>query len=139
MVARVTDFGLAKIMNIAEPYKESSSFVTKGTIGYVAPEYGSGSPISMDGVIYSYGVLLLEMFTERRPTASFMNGMTSLVDFVKTAYPDNLLEILDANATYNGYTQDMTQLVIYPVFRLGLACCKESPRERMKRIMKSRN
>uniref|UniRef100_A0A0E0LSU2 Receptor kinase-like protein Xa21 n=1 Tax=Oryza punctata TaxID=4537 RepID=A0A0E0LSU2_ORYPU len=132
MVAHVTDFGLAKIMNIAEPCKESSSFVIKGTIGYVAPEYGSGSPVSMDGDIYSYGVLLLEMFTGRRPTDNFIDGIISLVDYVKMAYPNNLLEILDTNATYNGNTQDMTQLVVYPIFRLGLACCRESPSERMK-------
>lgn len=99
---------------------------------YMFAEYGSGSPVSMDGDIYSYGVLLLEMFTGRRPTDNFINGMASLIDYVKTAYPNNLLEILDTNATYNGNTQDMTQLVVYPIFRLGLACCKESPRERMK-------
>ncbi|KAF2918801.1 hypothetical protein DAI22_08g084100 [Oryza sativa Japonica Group] len=95
MVTQATDFGLAKIMNIAEPCKESSSFVTKGTIRYVATEYGSGSPVSMDGDIYSYRVLLLEMFTRRRLTNIFINGMTSLVDIVKMAYPNNLLEILD--------------------------------------------
>nr|BAD05495.1 putative protein kinase Xa21, receptor type [Oryza sativa Japonica Group]BAD05667.1 putative protein kinase Xa21, receptor type [Oryza sativa Japonica Group] len=81
LVAHVTDFGLARIMNIAEPFKESSSFVIKGTIGYVAPEYGSGSQVSMDGDIYSYGVLLLEMFTGRRPTDNFNYGTTSLVDY----------------------------------------------------------
>uniref|UniRef100_A0A0E0ASU1 Receptor kinase-like protein Xa21 n=1 Tax=Oryza glumipatula TaxID=40148 RepID=A0A0E0ASU1_9ORYZ len=132
LVAHVTDFGLARIMSIAEPCKESSSFVIKGTIGYVAPEYGSGSQVSMDGDIYSYGVLLLEMFTGRRPTDNFNNGITSLVDYVKAAYPNNILEILDARATYNGNTQDIIELVVYPIFRLGLACCKESPRERMK-------
>uniref|UniRef100_A0A0E0LSU7 Leucine-rich repeat-containing N-terminal plant-type domain-containing protein n=1 Tax=Oryza punctata TaxID=4537 RepID=A0A0E0LSU7_ORYPU len=95
-------------------------------------EYGSGSPVSMDGDIYSYGVLLLEMFTGRRPTDNFIDGIISLVDYVKMAYPNNLLEILDTNATYNGNTQDMTQLVVYPIFRLGLACCRESPSERMK-------
>ncbi|EEC83186.1 hypothetical protein OsI_28433 [Oryza sativa Indica Group] len=132
LVAHVTDFGLARIMSIAEPCKESSSFVIKGTIGYVAPEYGSGSQVSMDGDIYSYGVLLLEMFTGRRPTDNFDNGITSLVDYVKAAYPNNILEIMDASATYNGNTQDIIELVVYPIFRLGLACCKESPRERMK-------
>ncbi len=62
---------------------------------YMFAEYGSGSPVSMDGDIYSYRVLLLEMFTRRRLTNIFINGMTSLVDIVKTAYPNNLLEILD--------------------------------------------
>uniref|UniRef100_A0A0D9X5S9 Receptor kinase-like protein Xa21 n=1 Tax=Leersia perrieri TaxID=77586 RepID=A0A0D9X5S9_9ORYZ len=131
LVAHVTDFGLAKIMN-AEPCTKSSSFVIKGTIGYVAPEYGSGSPVSMEGDIYSYGVLLLEMFTGRRPTDNFTDGTTCLVDYVKSAYPTNLLEILDVSATYNGNTEDIIEIVICPIFRLGLACCKESPRERMK-------
>lgn len=137
MVAHVTDFGLAKIMH-AEACKqnrggtESSSFVIKGTIGYVAPEYGSGAEVSTDGDIYSYGVLLLEMFTGRRPTDSFINGVTSLVNYVRMAYPNNLLEILDATATYSGNTQDIIDVFIYPIFRLGLACCEDSPRQRTK-------
>ncbi|XP_006659244.1 probable LRR receptor-like serine/threonine-protein kinase At3g47570 [Oryza brachyantha] len=131
MVAHVTDFGLAKITN-AEPCTESSSFVIKGTIGYVAPEYGTGSPVSMEGDIHSYGVLLLEMFTGRKPTETFNNSMTNLIDYVKMAYPNNLLEILDASSTYDGNTQDIVELVIYPIFRIALSCCKESPRERMK-------
>uniref|UniRef100_A0A0D9XRA3 Protein kinase domain-containing protein n=1 Tax=Leersia perrieri TaxID=77586 RepID=A0A0D9XRA3_9ORYZ len=50
LIAHVTDFGLAKIMH-AEACKkkqaatESSSFAVKGTIGYVPPEYGSGSGV----------------------------------------------------------------------------------------------
>lgn len=86
----------------------------------------------MDGDIYSYGVLLLEMFTGRRPTDSFVDGTTSLVNYVKMAYPNNLVEILDANAIYNGNNQDIMDIFIHPIFRLGLACCKESPRERIK-------
>lgn len=95
-------------------------------------EYGSGAEVSTDGDIYSYGVLLLEMFTGRRPTDNFINGVTSLVNYVKMAYPNNLLEILDATATYSGNTQDIIDVFIYPIFRLGLACCEDSPRQRTK-------
>ncbi|KQJ86150.2 hypothetical protein BRADI_4g03650v3 [Brachypodium distachyon] len=135
--AHVTDFGLAKIM-CTDASKQSgtgaasSSFVIKGTIGYVAPEYGSGSETSTAGDIYSYGVLLLEMFTGKRPTDSFINGATSLVDYVKMAYPDKLLEILDATATYSGSTQHIMDIFLYPMFKLGLACCEDSPSRRMK-------
>jgi len=137
LVAHVTDFGLAKIMH-AELWKknyggsESSSLAVKGTIGYVPPEYGSGYGVSTDGDIYSYGVLLLEMLTGKRPTDSFNLGETSLVNHVKMAYPNKLLEILDASATYSGNTQDVMDLVIHPVFRLALACCQGSPRQRIK-------
>ncbi|KAF7046651.1 hypothetical protein CFC21_055669 [Triticum aestivum] len=92
-VAHVTDFGLAKIMHTDECMHsgggtESSSLVIKGTIGYVAPE----SKPSMDGHVYSYGVLLLEIFTGRRRTDNFMDGVTSLVEYVRIAYPDKLLK-----------------------------------------------
>ncbi|KAK1627064.1 hypothetical protein QYE76_001379 [Lolium multiflorum] len=137
IAARVTDFGLAKIMHTEECKPsgggtESSSLVIKGTIGYVAPEYGSGSEVSTDGDVYSYGVLLLEIFTGRRPTDSFTDGATSIVSYVKMAYPNNLLEILDVSATYSGNTQHIIDIFLYPMFKLGLACCEDSPRHRMK-------
>ncbi|CAN6163777.1 unnamed protein product [Urochloa humidicola] len=111
---------------------ESSSLAVKGTIGYVPPEYGSGCGVSTDGDIYSYGVLLLEMLTGKRPTDSFDRGETSLVNYVKMAYPNKLLEILDVNATYSGNIQDVMDLVIHPMFRLAIACCHDSPRQRIK-------
>jgi serine/threonine protein kinase len=49
----------------------------------------------MDGDTYSYGMVLLEMFTGRRPTGSFIDGVANLISFVKMAYSDHLLEILD--------------------------------------------
>jgi len=100
---------------------------------YVA-EYGSGSDVSMAGDIYSYGVLLLEMFTGRRPTDSFNDGAANLVNYVKEAYPNNLLEILDVTATYSRDIdiQNIIDILICPIFRLALACCNDSPKQRMK-------
>ncbi|WVZ50931.1 hypothetical protein U9M48_002136 [Paspalum notatum var. saurae] len=138
LVAHVTDFGLAKIMQSeafkkSHPEPESSSLAIKGTIGYVPPEYGSGSEVSIEGDIYCYGVLLLEMFTGRRPPESLNDGVANIVNYVRKAYPNDLQGILDATAAYSRdtYTQDIDTL-IYPIFRLALACCKDFPRQRMK-------
>ncbi|GMP36408.1 hypothetical protein CsSME_00008547 [Camellia sinensis var. sinensis] len=65
MVAHVADFGIAKIL--AEN-KTAIQTRTLGTIGYIAPEYGSEGRVSTNGDIYSYGVMLLETFTRKKPT-----------------------------------------------------------------------
>ncbi|XVF83987.1 hypothetical protein PTKIN_Ptkin16aG0538800 [Pterospermum kingtungense] len=70
----------------------------KGTIGYVAPEYGMGGTVSPEGDIYSYGILLLEMITGKRPTDDLFHGGLTFHNFCKMALPERLIEkILDSH------------------------------------------
>ncbi|XP_021844342.2 G-type lectin S-receptor-like serine/threonine-protein kinase SD2-5 [Spinacia oleracea] len=62
-VAKVSDFGLAKLMN-----KEQSHIVAtlRGTRGYLAPEWITNCSISEKSDVYSYGMVLLEIIGGRK-------------------------------------------------------------------------
>ena len=61
---KITDFGLAKLLNKAVSSQNMSQ--VQGTIGYIAPERVSGLPITAKVDVYSYGVVLLELFSRAR-------------------------------------------------------------------------
>ncbi|GKV42859.1 hypothetical protein SLEP1_g50222 [Rubroshorea leprosula] len=88
MTARVGDFGLARIISGPRKPKARRSVGVRRTIGYTAPEYGMGSEVTVQGDVYSYGILVLEMMTGKRPTDSLFEGGLNLHNYAKTALPD---------------------------------------------------
>jgi len=61
---KITDFGLAKLLNRAGANQNMSQ--VRGTVGYIAPEWVSGLPITVKVDVYSYGVLVLELLSGAR-------------------------------------------------------------------------
>ncbi|KAF7849296.1 hypothetical protein BT93_L1010 [Corymbia citriodora subsp. variegata] len=138
MMGRVGDFGLAKIISAATAKAMdidncSSSTAVRGSIGYVPPEYGMGGMVSTQGDVYGYGILLLEMFTGRKPTEEAFKDHLNLHTFVKVALPDQVMEIVDP-AIFNGESENEIERIIdsfVSILRIGVACSMESPRDRM--------
>ncbi|MBN1661172.1 MAG: serine/threonine protein kinase, partial [Anaerolineae bacterium] len=60
----LTDFGVAKIM---EGVQFTGTGMTIGTPDYMAPEQGSGSPVTPQADLYSLAVILYEMLTGDLP------------------------------------------------------------------------
>ena len=110
-----------------------------------------GSMISTYGDTYSYGILLLEMFTGKRPTDEMFKDGLNLHNFVKIALPERISEVLDPLFVAGGegeeeeeeitnegicilvdIKKDQLQDSLTEILRIGVACSLESPRERMK-------
>ncbi|XP_026408933.1 probable LRR receptor-like serine/threonine-protein kinase At3g47570 isoform X2 [Papaver somniferum] len=152
MNSRVGDFGLAKflggvIINVeSEHHTASTSVGIRGSVGYAAPEYGMGRDVSTHGDVYSYGIMVVEIFTGRRPTDDIFTDGLNLHTFAKTALLQNhVLEIVDSTlpAHFRLEEDNNTRALITVeneiklcealarIFNLGVMCSVESPNERM--------
>lgn len=95
--------------------------------------------------VYSYGILLLEMFTGKRPTDSMFRDNFNLHNYVKMAIPDQVMRtsdpllIEDAKNMSQRAAADRTRTYsisnfedsLASVLRIGVKCSADLPRERM--------
>ncbi|KAM0072640.1 putative protein kinase RLK-Pelle-LRR-XII-1 family [Helianthus debilis subsp. tardiflorus] len=130
MVAHVGDFGLAKILSLegVPNANNKSSSVFRGTIGYAPPEYGLGSEVSTSGDIYSYGILLLEMMTGKKPVDPVFEEGLTLHSYARNALADgSVLQIMDPLLL----NEDVDEKGLISLVEIGVQCSSESPQDRM--------
>ncbi|KAJ8504226.1 hypothetical protein OPV22_005112 [Ensete ventricosum] len=141
MTALVSDFGIARLVmsvgggNTAENTGSSTANMLCGSIGYIAPEYGYGSSASTKGDVYSFGVLVLEVVTGRRPTDEMFEGETSMHEWVKRHCHGGAEAIVDsalasAVRRQTPEVQRIWEAAIGELLELGLLCTQESPSSR---------
>ncbi|PNY03260.1 LRR receptor-like kinase resistance protein [Trifolium pratense] len=142
IVAHLGDFGLARLILGATGHSSKdqvNSSTIKGTIGYLPPEYGAGGPVSPEGDIYSYGILLLEMLTGKKPTNNMFYENLSLHKFCKMKISEDILDIVDS-CLLIPFAEDQTRVVennikqcqcLMMFAETGVACSEEFPSQRM--------
>ena len=68
-----------------------------------------GGEVSRQGDVYSCGILVLEMFTGRRPTDKMFKDSFNLHNFVRMALPERLVQIVDPNLSTREVDETATE------------------------------
>ena len=101
-------------------------------------EYSLGSEVSTKRDVYSYGILLLEMITGKRPTDSMFDGGLNLHNYASIAWPNRVLEIADPKllnnndeviGNHNCTPTNRRNECLISMVKFGLACTMELSQE----------
>ncbi|XP_062228427.1 LRR receptor-like serine/threonine-protein kinase ER1 isoform X3 [Phragmites australis] len=118
--AHLTDFGIAKSLCVS---KTHTSTYVMGTIGYIDPEYARTSRLNEKSDTYSYGIVLLELLTGKKPVDNECNLHHLILS--KTAN-NAVMETVDPDIADT--CKDLGE--VKKIFQLALLCTKRQPSDR---------
>lgn len=126
---KISDFGLARLMNPIDTHL--STFVNGefGDLGYVAPEYARTLVATPKGDVYSFGVVLLELVTGEEPTQvknAPENFKGSLVDWITYLSNNSILQdAVDKSLIGKDHDAELLQFM-----KVACSCVLSAPKER---------
>nr|DAD44960.1 TPA_asm: hypothetical protein HUJ06_003190 [Nelumbo nucifera] len=122
--AQVADFGLAKLI------PDGITHVTtkvKGTLGYLAPEYATLEKASESCDVYSFGILLLELASGKKPIEK--PSATTMQIITDWALPlvceKKFSEVADPKLNGKYVEEELKRVIL-----IALICCQNKPEKR---------
>ncbi|THF99759.1 hypothetical protein TEA_005396 [Camellia sinensis var. sinensis] len=130
MVAHVSDFGIAKFLDLGESVIHTK---TIATFGYIAPEFGLEGLVSTSCDVYSYGILLMETFTRVKPIDEMFSEDMTIKRWMKESLPNAISQVIDANLLKpeEEYLKVVVLQCVSSIMELALSCSVESPNDRI--------
>ncbi|KAL5794455.1 hypothetical protein ACOSP7_003049 [Xanthoceras sorbifolium] len=126
---KISDFGLARLMNPIDTHL--STFVNGefGDLGYVAPEYARTLVATPKGDVYSFGTVLLELVTGEKPThvskapENFKGNLVEWITQLSTS--GQLQDAIDKSLVGKGVDNELFQFL-----KVACNCVLPAPKER---------
>ncbi|TKY68746.1 G-type lectin S-receptor serine/threonine-protein kinase RLK1 [Spatholobus suberectus] len=120
--ARISDFGLSKLLNMNQ---SRTNTAIRGTKGYVALEWFKNMPITAKVDVYSYGVLLLEIVSCRKSVESEAEDEEKaiLTEWAYDCYVEGALHALVENDKEALDDMEMVEKFVM----IALWCVQEDP------------
>lgn len=124
--ARVSDFGMARLVNALDTHLSVSTLA--GTPGYVPPEYYQSFRCTAKGDVYSYGVVLLELLSGKKPIDTMEFGEdNNLVGWAKELHKAKRShEIIDRDLI----TSLSGDAELYRYLQIAFECLDDKPYRR---------
>ncbi|KAL8117224.1 hypothetical protein AgCh_015214 [Apium graveolens] len=132
--AYLSDFGLARLLGTSETHATTG---VAGTFGYVAPEYAMTCRVSDKADVYSYGVVLLELISDKKALdpsfSSYGNGFNIVAWACMLLRQGRAKEFFTAGLWDAGPHDDLVE-----VLHLAVVCTVEtlSTRPTMKQVVR---
>ncbi|BFG24053.1 hypothetical protein CerSpe_103270 [Prunus speciosa] len=122
--AHVADFGLSRLIL---PYQTHVTTELVGTLGYIPPEYGQAWVATLRGDMYSFGVVMLELLTGKRPfEVCKPRASRELVGWVQQMRREGKPEqVFDPLLRGKGFDEEMLQ-----VLDVACMCVNQNPLKR---------
>ncbi|WVZ51315.1 hypothetical protein U9M48_002469 [Paspalum notatum var. saurae] len=122
LTVKLSDFGASRYIPIDQEGIHTS---VQGTFGYLDPMYHSTGHLTEKSDVYSYGVLLIELLTRKKPVSYLSPNGLGLVNHFTSLLPrGNLDEILDPQVSKEGDGE------VVDVALLAAMCVKSRGEER---------
>ncbi|XP_010933118.1 calmodulin-binding receptor-like cytoplasmic kinase 2 isoform X2 [Elaeis guineensis] len=116
--AKVADFGFARL-GVAESGVSHVSTQVKGTAGYLDPEYLKTYQLTEKSDVFSFGVLLVELLSGRRPIEAQrdLKERVTAKWAIKKFTEENAIQILDPNLSPSPATNLAVEQILELVFQ----------------------
>ncbi|KAK2966438.1 hypothetical protein RJ640_002753 [Escallonia rubra] len=101
-------------------------------LDYLHHEYGLGGLVSTSCDVYSYGIILMEMFTGKKPTDEMFGGHMTLKCWVKESLSSSVIQVLDRNLLRQEGENSLAVVdCVSSILMLAVDCAAESPEQRI--------
>lgn len=131
--ARISDFGLAKLLN----YDQTKTYTRiRGTKGYAAPEWHKRLPVTVKADVYSYGIVLLEILCGRRSVETSLPEDEIVLEYwAYTCFETGNLKKLVGEDDEEEEEVDKTKLE--RMIKIAIWCIQDDPslRPSIKKVM----
>ncbi|KAL8552660.1 hypothetical protein ACS0TY_001375 [Phlomoides rotata] len=118
----LSDYGLGKLLPLLDSYGFTK---IHNSVGYIAPELAQSSRLSDKCDVYSFGVILLELVSGRKPVEREENEVVILCEYVR-----GLIERGTSSSSFDASLRGFAENELIQVMKLGLICTCESPLRR---------